>query len=92
MIMVLSQPPDIRPPSAASPLALFEFVYDIEDSAEGIRISGSDPFSEHNWELGEKVFKSWWWVFDRDIIRRSNELRVSRGAPLLGGSILGEVA
>jgi hypothetical protein len=95
MIMILSQPPDLRPPQAASPTALLDFVYDIEDSSEGIRISGSDPYSANNWEVGEKVFKSWWWIFDRDVVRRSNELRESRGAPLLGsnpGSILGEVA
>ena len=96
MIMILSQPPESRPPQAASPTALLDFVYDIEDSSEGVRISGSDPYSANNWEVGEKVFKSWWWIFDRDVVRRSNELRQSRGAPLLGGSrsgsILGEVA
>ncbi|OAG40873.1 hypothetical protein AYO21_04950 [Fonsecaea monophora] len=92
MIKVLSQPPEVRPPGAASPMALVDFVYDLEDSAEGVRISGSDPYSGKNWEVGEKVFKSWWWVFDRDIVKRSNELRASRGAPMLGtGSILGEV-
>lgn len=92
LIMVLSQPVEYRPPSAASPMALLDFIYDIEDSTEGVRISGSDPYSENNWELGEKVFKSWWWAFDRDIIKKSNELRRTRGAPLLGGSVLGEVS
>ncbi|EXJ65739.1 uncharacterized protein A1O5_11267 [Cladophialophora psammophila CBS 110553] len=92
MIKVLSQPPKFRPPGAASPMVLLDFVYDLEDSAEGVRISGSDPFSEMNWEVGEKVFKSWWWILDRDIIKRSNELRASRGAPMLGsGRIVGEV-
>ncbi|KIX97231.1 uncharacterized protein Z520_07346 [Fonsecaea multimorphosa CBS 102226] len=92
MIQVLSQPPEFRPPGAASPMALLDFVYDLEDSAEGVRISGSNPYSEMNWEVGEKVFKSWWWILDRDIVQRSNELRASRGAPMLGsGSILGEV-
>ncbi|KEF58127.1 uncharacterized protein A1O9_06050 [Exophiala aquamarina CBS 119918] len=97
MIMILAQPPEARPPQAASPTALLDFVYDIEDSSEGVRISGSDPYSANNWEVGEKVFNSWWWIFDRDVVRRSNELRKSRGAPLLGssgtpGSILGELA
>ncbi|EXJ85353.1 hypothetical protein A1O1_05717 [Capronia coronata CBS 617.96] len=93
MIMILSQPPEVRPPSAALPTALFEFVYDLEDSAEGMRIFENDPYSEQNWEIGEKVFKSWWWMFDKDIIRRSNQLRAFRGAPMLGsGSVLGEVA
>lgn len=92
MIMVLSQPPEVRPPSAASPMALLDFVYDIEDGAEGVRIFGDDPYSEQNWEIGEKVFQSWWWMFDKDIVRRSNELRAFRGAPTLGsGRVLGEV-
>ncbi|KAK5063166.1 hypothetical protein LTR84_005242 [Exophiala bonariae] len=95
MITILSQPPEMRPPQAASQTALLDFVYDIEDSSEGMRLSGSDPYSANNWEVGEKVFSSWWWIFDRDILRRSNELRQSRGAPLLGsqpGTVLGEVA
>ncbi|KIV80105.1 hypothetical protein PV11_07627 [Exophiala sideris] len=92
MIMVLSQPPEIRPPRAASPMALVDFIYDLEDDAEGVRIAGDDPYSSQNWEVGEKLFKSWWWMLDRDIVRRSNELRTLRGAPMLGcGSILGEV-
>lgn len=93
LIQVLSQPPEVRPSGAVSPMALLDFVYDLEDSAEGVRIFGSDPYSGQSWELGEKVFQGWWWVFDKDIIRRSNELRASRGAPMLGmGSVLGEVA
>lgn len=92
MIKVLSQPPEMRPPGAASPMALVEFVYDLEDSAEGVRLSGNDPYSGQNWEVGEKLFRSWWWMLDGDIVRRSNELRALRGAPMLGsGSILGEV-
>ncbi|KAJ9608619.1 hypothetical protein H2200_006390 [Cladophialophora chaetospira] len=92
MIKILAQPPEFRPPGAASPMALLNFVYDIEDSAEGVRISGDDPYSGQNWEVGEKVFNSWWWLFDRDIIRRSNHLRACRGAPMLGGSVLEEIA
>ncbi len=92
MIKILTQPAEFRPPGAASPMALLDFVYDLEDCAEGTRITGNDPYSANNWEVGEKVFASWWWIFDRDIIKRSNELRASRGAPMLGGSIMGEVA
>ncbi|KIV88451.1 hypothetical protein PV10_08134 [Exophiala mesophila] len=94
MANVMAQPVQVRPPQAASPLALLDFVYDIEDSSEGIRISGNDPYSGINWEIGEKVFKSWWWIFDRGVIQRSNELRQQRGAPILGssmGAVLGEV-
>ncbi|EXJ79556.1 hypothetical protein A1O3_07835 [Capronia epimyces CBS 606.96] len=94
LIMVLSQPPEARPAGAASPTALLDLVYDLEDSAEGVRIFGDDPFSAQSWEVGETVFRAWWWMFDRDVVRRSNELRALRGAPMLGsgtGTVLGEV-
>lgn len=94
LILVFSQPPEIRPKIASSATAMVEFVYDLEDSAEGCRIWGDDPCSDQSWEVGEKVFKNWWWAFDGDVIRRSNVLRQQRGARLLGmqGSVLGEVA
>jgi hypothetical protein len=83
LIHVFSQTPDLRPPSTLCPTAL-DFVYDIEDSAEGVRIWGDDPCDWQNWEVGEKVFGKWWWAFDGEIIKNSNELRVNRGAPVLG--------
>lgn len=94
LIRVLSAPPEMRPGVAAKPTALIDFVYDIEDSAEGVRIWGDDPYSDRNWEVGEKVFKGWWWAFDTDVIDRSNSMRARRGARLLGqgqGAVLGEV-
>ena len=94
MILVFSQPPEVRPPIAASPMALIDFVYDVEDSAEGVRIWGDDPYNAENWEAGEAVFKKWWWALDSSIIGKSNDWRKERGAPLLGageGFIVGEV-
>ena len=94
MILVFSQPPEVRPPIAASPMALIDFVYDVEDSAEGVRIWGDDPYNAENWEAGEAVFKKWWWALDSNIIGKSNDWRKERGAPLLGageGFIVGEV-
>ncbi|KAK7894673.1 hypothetical protein LTR67_005412 [Exophiala xenobiotica] len=101
LIHVLNQPPQFRPAGGAkSPMALIEFVYDIEDPSEGVRISGEDPLDGRNWEVGEKVFGGWWWCFDREVVSRTNELRRRRGAPTLGvgmmggsasGSVLGEV-
>lgn len=92
MIVIFSQPPEERPIRAASPTSLLEFVYDIEDSSEGVRIWGDDPYSDENWEVGEKVFRNWWFVFDNQIIKHSNSLRRQRGAPVLGqGLIMGEV-
>jgi Domain of unknown function (DUF3425) len=94
LIAVFSQEPELRPPCAATPTAFFDLVYDIEDSAEGLRIWGEDPCVDGNWEVGEAVFKKWWWVLDSDIIKKSNEWRMERGAPLLGagkGFVVGEV-
>jgi len=80
---VLSLPDEARPPTARGELALLNFVYDIEDSAEGVRIWGSDPFDAKGWEVGQVVFERWWFVFDRGVIERSNHWRRLRGAPLL---------
>ena len=93
LIAVFSLPPQHRPPIASSPTALLEFVYDIEDGAEGVRIHGSDPLDDKNWEVGEQVLKNWWWAFDRQVLGRSNVLRRRRGAGTLsgGGSVMGEV-
>ena len=96
LILILSQPPHLRPPSASSPTALLEFVYDIEDPAEGVRVtgggSGGDCMDGRNWEVGEAVWRNWWWAFDRGIVRRSNWLRRERGAGPLGtGMVVGEV-
>ena len=90
LIHVFSVTPDLRPPGTRCPTALMDFVYDIEDSAEGVRIWGDDPYDWQNWEVGEKVFGKWWWAFDGDIIKNSNEWRINRGAPVLG-QVLGEV-
>jgi len=65
---------------ARDPMALMQLVYDLDDSAEGLRTTGSDWRDEMNWEVGQKVFENWWFVLDRDIIRRSNALRERRGA------------
>jgi hypothetical protein len=92
--MVFSQPVDVRPRVAKSPTALLEFAYDLEDSAEGARIWGEDPHDDQAWEVGEKLFENWWWIFDTNIIRRSNEIRRRRGAKMLGtgeGTVLGEI-
>jgi Domain of unknown function (DUF3425) len=90
LIHVFSQSPDLRPPCSRCPTALMDFVYDIEDSAEGVRIWGDDPCDWQNWEVGEKVFGKWWWAFDGEIIKNSNEWRINRGAPVLG-QVLGEI-
>ena len=59
---------------------LVDFVYDIEDSAEGMRIWGSDPYDEASWEVGQVVFERWWFVFDKKVVEQSNTWRRRRGA------------
>lgn len=91
LILVFSQPLELRPPSAKSPLALVNFIYDLEDPAEGVRIWGDDPYSDQNWEVGQKLFSNWWWALDNQVLKRSNELRLNRGASLLGSERVVEV-
>lgn len=86
LILMFAQPENLRPPSARSPTALVEFVYDLEDPFEGARIWGTDPYSDESWEVGEKLFQNWWWALDRRVLHRSNQLRLARGAPLLGAN------
>ncbi|KAL2258381.1 hypothetical protein VTK26DRAFT_8329 [Humicola hyalothermophila] len=62
---------------------LLEFIYDMEDGAEGVRIWGSDPYDEGNWEVGQVLFERWWFLFDRKVVERSNYWRRQRGAPPL---------
>lgn len=69
------------PSTSGSPLV--DFIYDIEDVAEGIRIWGSDPYDQANWEVGQTVFEHWWFVFDKGVVERSNHWRRQRGAPPL---------
>lgn len=59
---------------------LVDFIYDMEDGAEGVRIWGSDPYDEANWEVGQVVFDRWWFAFDRRVVERSNCWRMQRGA------------
>lgn len=83
LILVFAQPIDLRPPNARTPTALLDLAYDMEDSSEGIRISGSDPFASDNWEVGEKMFRNWWWSMNSDVVARANVLRQERGARML---------
>ncbi|KAH7328004.1 hypothetical protein B0I35DRAFT_6196 [Stachybotrys elegans] len=83
LINLLSLPDEARPPTAAGPMALVNFAYDLEDNAEGVRIYGSDPFDASSWEVGQVLFERWWFIFDRDIIDTSNRWRRMRGAPPL---------
>ena len=79
-ICILSQPMEMRPPSARDPLAIVNLLMDIDDESEGMRIHGEDGWDSKNWEVGEKFFRNWWWALDREIVANSNKLRAQRGA------------
>lgn len=82
-IQMIHLPVELRPRHAQGDMALVGFAYDLEDSAEGLRIWGDDPYDVTKWEIGQVVFEKWWFIFDRDIINQSNRLREARGAPPL---------
>ncbi|KAF9772913.1 hypothetical protein IL306_009337, partial [Fusarium sp. DS 682] len=82
-IFILSLPDELRPPRAQGALAIVNFAYDVEDTAEGVRIYGDDPYDPCNWELGQVMFERWWFLFDNSIISTSNRWRRARGAPPL---------
>jgi hypothetical protein len=81
--MIFSLPDEARPAPARGSMALFNFVYDLEDGAEGVRIYGHDPCDADSWEIGQLFFERWWFLFDRAIVERSNRWRALRGAPAL---------
>ncbi|KAF2494542.1 hypothetical protein BU16DRAFT_539822 [Lophium mytilinum] len=64
-------------------IAIMQLVSDMDDLAEGMRVSGTNELDEASWEVGEAMLKNWWWAFDAQIIGHSNQLRAMRGAPRL---------
>ncbi|KAK2758218.1 hypothetical protein FQN54_004062 [Arachnomyces sp. PD_36] len=89
LIQIFNLPPHLRPASASDPMALVNFVYDMEDPAEGMRVEGGgDPFEAGDWEVGQVLFERWWWAFDGGVVERSNVLRRGRGER---GLVLGVV-
>ncbi|KAL9105549.1 MAG: hypothetical protein Q9227_009293 [Pyrenula ochraceoflavens] len=88
ILQMLSQPPDFRPrnfrlPSSSNfdtpqPIIL-QILWSIKDAGGGLKVWGSDPFKEENWEIGEVFFRDFWWALERGIVERSNRLRERRG-------------
>jgi hypothetical protein len=60
-------------------MGVIGLIYDVEDPAEGMRVSGADPFVPQMWEIGQHVFERWWWAFEAGIVELSNVLRRQRG-------------
>ncbi|MCJ1374007.1 hypothetical protein MMC20_005237 [Loxospora ochrophaea] len=79
-------PVDMRPPVAREDNmanVIMRLILDMKDSVGGIRVQGTDPFDETNWELGQQFFENWWWAFDINVVRNSNLLRRRRGEGVL---------
>ncbi|KAH8172814.1 hypothetical protein LIA77_07069 [Sarocladium implicatum] len=83
LLAVMTLPPEERPESTGGEMWFHNFVYDLEDNAEGVRIYGGDPYDAGSWEVGQTLFERWWFVFDRRVVDKSNEWRRLRGAPAL---------
>ncbi|KAK1994279.1 hypothetical protein LX36DRAFT_641696 [Colletotrichum falcatum] len=83
VINLFSLPDEARPPAARGQLGLVSFAYDLEDSGEGARVWGADPYDAASWEVGQVLFERWWFVFDRKVVEQSNKWRRLRGAAIL---------
>jgi hypothetical protein len=80
IITLFSLPEDTRPPEATGPLGPLQLLWDMEDSAEGMRISEGHICDPTKWEVGQRMFERWWFIFDEQIIDQSNRWRSARGA------------
>ena len=79
MIYAFDLPLLQRPPAARDANAIANIIYDMDDPTEGFRVSGQEGFEPGNWEVGQAFFQKWWWSLDRDVVNRSNALRLARG-------------
>ncbi|KAL4988554.1 hypothetical protein BDW68DRAFT_91358 [Aspergillus falconensis] len=80
LIQIFNLPAPLRPQSAQDPLGLLRLVYDMEDeSGEGVRVTGADVFDPGSWEIGQVVFRRWWWAFEAGLVQRWNCVRRARG-------------
>jgi hypothetical protein len=84
LIIMFAAPLGIRPPSARDPMAIMALMDDMDHEVEGLRVSGSgEALHGDAWEVGQVFLNNWHWACDPAIIRNSNRLRESRGAPRL---------
>jgi hypothetical protein len=83
LIVAFGMPADRRPAVARDPLALMLLMADVEDEAEGFRVGGPDGLDADAWEIGQAFVSHWWWALDREVIEKSNRLRLRRGADRL---------
>ncbi|GIZ46173.1 hypothetical protein CKM354_000931100 [Cercospora kikuchii] len=86
LVCLFSQPDQLRPPIARGSMAIMRLIHDLDDESEGIRIAVDGNglgYDARSWEVGQTIFKDWWWALDSEIVSNSNRLRELRGAPRL---------
>lgn len=86
LVCLFSQPDQLRPPIARGSMAIMRLIHDLDDESEGIRIAVDGNglgYDARSWEVGQAIFKDWWWALDSEIVSNSNRLRELRGAPRL---------
>ncbi|KAH6665224.1 hypothetical protein B0J14DRAFT_606727 [Halenospora varia] len=91
LICLFSQPDQLRPPIARGPIAVMLLMHALDDESEGLRVNldmNGHGYDGKSWEVGQAIFKDWWWALDYKIVSNSNRLRSIRGAPKLQLSIL----
>jgi hypothetical protein len=85
ILYILTLPQEVRPQRAKGdmPSVTMQLMFDIKDASGGLRVWGSNPFDENNWEIGPAFFQQWWWALNSDIVKRSNQIRTQRGEDIL---------
>ncbi|KAL2795632.1 hypothetical protein BJX66DRAFT_165926 [Aspergillus keveii] len=92
LIQIFNLPVELRPEAAQDPMSLMHLAYDMEDeSGEGVRVRGDDVFEAGAWEIGNVVFRRWWWAFDSVLVDGWNRARRGRGEGGLVVEVGGEV-
>lgn len=84
-LYVMSLPEALRPRIAQKdmPSVTLELMFAVKDAGGGLRVWGSNPFSQESWEIGQTFYSRFWWAIDGDIVRISNRLRAERGESAL---------
>jgi hypothetical protein len=85
ILHILTLPQEVRPQRAKGdmPSVTMQLMFDMKDTGGGLRVWGSNPFDENNWEVGPVFFQQWWWALNSEIVKRSNQIRVQRGEDIL---------
>src|SRR5271170_2115347 len=85
ILHILTLPQEVRPQRAKGdmPSVTMQLIFDMKDAGGGLRVWGSNPFDENNWEVGPVFFQQWWWALNSEIVKRSNQIRMQRGEDTL---------